>query len=85
MSKVRFAAEFPGAKQVHLAGDFNNWDPTELRMRHKQKGQDVFVATVDLQPGRHQYKYVVDGEWMCAPDAPCECACEGVENNVVEV
>jgi 1,4-alpha-glucan branching enzyme len=85
MSKIRFAAEFPAARRVYIAGDFNGWDPADLRMRRAHKGMDSFVAKVDLEPGKHEYKFVVDGEWVCAPDVPREANSMGSDNHVIEV
>lgn len=85
MSKIRFAAEFPAARHVYLAGDFNDWDPADVRMRRKRKGEDTFVANVELEPGKHEYKFVVDGQWVCAPDVPCEANSMGSDNHIIEV
>ncbi len=85
MPKTRFEVTCPGARQVFLAGDFNTWSPEAQRMKRVKKGQDVFVALVDLLPGRYEYKYVVDGEWWCCPTAPRIPNDCGTENHVIEV
>lgn len=85
MAKTRFSAEFPGAQRVFLAGDFNGWDPEARRMKRARKGEDVFVAVVDLEAGRHEFKYVVDGEWVCDPDLPRVPDGMGADNSVIEV
>ena len=54
----------PDARQVFLAGDFNNWSPTALRMK-KVNGDWVF--SVYLAPGKTCYKFVVDGKWIIDP------------------
>ncbi len=54
------------AKEVFLAGSFNDWNPKALPMRRRTKGE--WRATLRLEPGRYEYKFVVDGEWRCAPD-----------------
>jgi 1,4-alpha-glucan branching enzyme len=47
------------AREVMLAGDFNNWDPKASPMR---KGPDgVWHLNVLLEPGRHEYRFVADG------------------------
>ena len=56
----------PKARQVYLAGDFNGWDPAALPM---SKRGGMFVKRVQLQPGEHQYKFLVDGEWQTDPAA----------------
>lgn len=70
MIATRFEVECPGATSVHLAGDFNGWAPSARRMKRQRKGEDVFVAVVDLAPGEHEFKYFVDGVWTCCPEAP---------------
>lgn len=57
----------PTAKQVFLAGSFNDWNPTAQRMR---KGKDgAFRARLALPPGEHHYKFVIDGQWSADPEA----------------
>lgn len=85
MAKVRFQVEFPGALRTHIAGDFNGWDAGARRMKRMRKGEAVFVAVLDLPPGRYEYKYLVDGEWRCCPEAPRVRNDEGIENSVIEV
>ena len=85
MPKTRFTIECPGAETVFLAGDFNDWAPQGRRMKRVRKGEDVFVAVVDLQPGRHEFKYVVDRDWVGWPQSPHVPNDVGSENSVVEV
>lgn len=56
---------FENAKTVYLAGDFNNFNETGFAMR-REKNEWVF--TVHLSPGKHCYKFVVDGQWMLDPE-----------------
>ncbi|HEU4473139.1 MAG TPA: glycogen-binding domain-containing protein [Flavisolibacter sp.] len=54
-----------GAKTVFLAGDFNGWNPNSLPMR--RDGND-WVFRVHLSPGKHLYKFIIDGKWVIDPD-----------------
>ena len=66
---VRFLLRAPGAREVHLVGDFNHWsvDATPLE---DPDGNGIWTVTVPLPPGRYQYKFLVDGEkWEVEPDA----------------
>jgi 1,4-alpha-glucan branching enzyme len=74
----------PGSR-VFLAGSFNKWDPTAKEMTDR-KGDGVFTATLNLPPGEHQYKFVVDGTW-CADPACKESVPNGhgTFNSVVRV
>jgi len=59
----RFAAP-AGAQQVTLAGSFNGWDASATPMSDPD-GDGVFEATLELRPGPHQYKFVVNGtQWI---------------------
>ncbi|WP_210464581.1 glycogen-binding domain-containing protein [Rufibacter roseolus] len=53
------------AKEVYVAGDFNNWDPKALLMR--KEGND-WVFNVHLPIGKNRYKFIVDGDWIIDPD-----------------
>ncbi len=65
---VLFTYIAPDARTVHLAGDFNGWDATALPLI---KGDDgVWSVTVALPPGEHEYKFVVDDQWLEDPDNP---------------
>lgn len=55
---------FENAKTVFLSGDFNNWSPNSFAM--KKQGNE-WVASVHLDPGKHLYKFVVDGNWILDP------------------
>jgi 1,4-alpha-glucan branching enzyme len=60
----RFTA--PGAMSVLLVGDFTHWQQKGIPMR---KGRDgVWTASVELPPGKHHYRFIVDGEWRDDPE-----------------
>jgi glycosidase len=65
-ARVTFAHRPERAESaVFLAGDFNGWSPTKTRM--ERMGDGVFRATVEVEEGRHAYKFVVDGKWIADP------------------
>src|SRR5690242_20824005 len=66
-SSIPFAFPAPEARQVSLAGDFNNWDSKATPM-HKG-GDGVWHVGVALTPGRHEYRFVADGVWQDDPAA----------------
>jgi len=47
-----------GGSNVALAGTFNSWK--QQPMKKTNKGHEL---TVNLTPGKHEFKYVVDGHW----------------------
>jgi 1,4-alpha-glucan branching enzyme len=66
--EVEFVYESPIAKEVYLAGDFNDWSFNSLPMRKAEDGK--WRIRVPLSPGRHEYRYIVDGDWQ---NDPCAC------------
>ncbi len=78
---IRFTYYDPTAQQVYLAGDFNNWDPTALPMERDETG--LWSVTLRLSPGRHEYKFVVDGQWVADPANPITAGAYG--NSVIQV
>lgn len=62
---VVVSAEAPKAKEVFVAGTFNNWDPRSHPLT--RTGDGNWVRTLDLPAGRYEYKFVIDGEWCCEP------------------
>ncbi|MBL7140936.1 MAG: isoamylase early set domain-containing protein [Planctomycetes bacterium] len=71
-----------GATDVSVAGDFTAWEPVGMK---KQRG-GTYAVTLEVPPGSHEYRLVVDGLWMADPDhhnrAPNPF---GSVNSVVEV
>ena len=60
---IRFSVRNGQVKKAEVAGDFSGWRPVAMK---KQKGE--FVALVPAEPGSHQYKFLLDGQWMIDPD-----------------
>jgi chromosome partitioning protein len=61
-----FSFKADGAKEVHLVGDFNNWRISNDSLLW-QKEEGVWQKRVFLEPGRHRYKFVIDGRWTTDP------------------
>ena len=66
---VVFALEYPQAREVYLCGDFNQWSPARGRM-FLRSGQRRWEKRVTLPPGRYEYKFLVDGQWIHDTRAP---------------
>ena len=49
------------------------------------KSQKDFVALIDLPVGEHQYKFVVDDEWVLDTNQPTVKDKDGMKNNVIKV
>jgi len=82
--RTAFKLHAPEAKQVFVAGCFNNWDPTADALRQGEAG--TWTCTLMLEPGEHEYRFVVDGEWWDDPFAAERRANEfGCENCLIIV
>ncbi|MCX5801613.1 MAG: glycogen-binding domain-containing protein [Candidatus Eisenbacteria bacterium] len=83
-SEVEFTLSAPDAKSVYLAGDFNNWAGDKDGMK---KGQDgIWRIKIAIPAGKHEYKFVVDGQWNVDPDNPNKVADPyGGFNSVIDV
>jgi 1,4-alpha-glucan branching enzyme len=80
---IPFTFEAPAARQVSLAGDFNNWDPKAMPMHIGPDG--VWHLSVGLTPGRHEYRFVADGVWRDDPAAQQRTANDLGSENCVKV
>ncbi len=65
--RIRIAFHDEHARQVSLAGTFNEWRPTATPMLTLGGGR--WVKELLLPPGRYEYLFVVDGEWRSDPAA----------------
>eukprot|EP00873_Tetraselmis_striata_P021949 jgi/Tetstr1/442213/TSEL_030360.t1 len=64
MTTFRWPAAL-GGEEVGLIGSFSNWENAMPLGKSSETGD--FVRTLPLTPGTYQYKYLVDGKWMCSP------------------
>ncbi len=63
--KATFKLQAPGATQVYVAGCFNDWDATANPLEQDDEG--VWTCTLLVEPGEHEYRFVVDGVWWDDP------------------
>ena len=57
----------PAARQVFVAGSFNGWKPETTPLAPLGNGR--WQGELKLGPGRHEYLFVVDGQWRPDPNA----------------
>jgi neopullulanase len=69
-------------QSVVVAGEWNAWSPSALPM---QAGAQGWSASVDLPPGLHAYKLVVDGNWTLDAAQPLRKWVGDVENSAIKV
>lgn len=66
---VQFVLADHNAKDVAVAGDFNDWDVAATPLTDPD-GNGVWTGLVALRPGVHKYMFVVDGKrWVTDPEA----------------
>lgn len=68
--KVVFEYFAPQAEKVELAASFNGWNPSKTSLRKDRDGK--WKTTVNLPPGRYEYRFQVDGIWQ-NDQRPVEC------------
>ena len=81
---VQFVFVAPEARQVALVGDFNDWDAEATPLQ--VQGGEMWTVEIPLEPGRHRYAFIVDGEELVAdPQAPRAPGGFGAPSSVVTV
>jgi len=65
--KEAFTYFAPTAENVMLVGDFTGWNQNPISLKKQKDG--TWKATVPLEPGEHQYRFLVDGQWQ--DDSQC--------------
>ena len=64
---IHFELFSPGAREVCIAGTFNDWTPETGKM--SRQGDGRWVRNLTLKPGTYEYRFVVDGKWEADPNA----------------
>jgi len=72
-----------GGDRVFVTGSFNNWQG-KIMMHKNEDNPQEFVLVIDIAPGVHHYKFIVDDDWRINPDLPTVGTGQD-KNNVVEV
>lgn len=67
LRRVRFGYFKPEARDVHVVGSFNGWDPRATPLRRDALGD--WSIEIGLPVGEHRYRFFVDGEWRDDPSA----------------
>ena len=67
LESVRIGYFNPDAREVFLAGTFNNWETNTLALERDKTGN--WSVELSLPPGEYRYRLVVDGQWRDHPGA----------------
>lgn len=63
--RLTFRLHAPEANSVHVSGTFCEWRPDAHPLKKDAKG--TWKTQVSLPPGRHEYRFLVDGIWQDDP------------------
>jgi len=66
LNEVTVSINAPQAKEVYVAGDFNNWILDNKSRMEQHNGS--WVKKLPLKSGRYHYRFVVDGKWTEDPN-----------------
>ncbi len=64
--QVELVLEMPEAQSAAIAGTFNDWNSQQAQMR---RDGNAWKITLPLKPGRYEYRFLVDGQWVNDPKA----------------
>jgi len=82
LKRVNFTLFAQEAQNVYVAGNFNGWDTHSHPLKKESKG--MWKISINLEPGRYEYRYLVDGEWQNDPNCTTFAANTfGSENCVI--
>ncbi len=66
LREVAFTLAAPEAKEVYVAGDFNNWILDSHSRMEQHNGN--WLKRVNLKSGTYHYRFVIDGRWSEDPN-----------------
>ncbi len=64
--KITFQIQAEPGSTIYVAGNFNEWSPIKNKLKERN---GIYSATLLLPRGRHEYKFVADGNWRHDPRA----------------
>jgi len=68
LTEVAFSVFLPQAKEVYIAGDFNNWQLDNSSRMEQDNG--TWKRKIRLTTGKHHYRFIIDGKWTEDPNNP---------------
>lgn len=71
------------ARIVAVAGTFNNWNQSQFIFA---RVDGEWICRINLPPGKYEYKFIADGNWLIDPRNPkTKYDDRGIENSVLIV
>jgi DnaK suppressor protein len=65
VKRCQIAILAPNARTVAVTGNFCDWVQDSHPLSHRPDG--TWLTTLNLPPGRYEYRFVVDGNWQDDP------------------
>ncbi|MCJ1307526.1 hypothetical protein MMC25_001172 [Agyrium rufum] len=72
-----------GGERVYVTGTFTEWTKKYRMMKNPETG--IFTVTIDLPPGTHHARFLVDGEMQLSEGLPTAVDFNGILINYFEV
>ncbi len=84
LKRQTFSFNAPNARSVQLVGSFTHWQQAPINLR--RGGDGIWRTSIELEPGTHHYRFLVDGEWRDDPECTVRVANPfGTQNAVRQV
>lgn len=64
---VQFEVSAEPGSRVSVAGTFNNWDPEATPLADNLE-IGHYKVSLHIPKGKHEYKFVVNGDWVSDPN-----------------
>jgi 1,4-alpha-glucan branching enzyme len=58
---MRLSHHEPEAREIFVAGSFNDWNPREHPLIRDASGN--WSVELELPPGEYRYRLIIDGRW----------------------
>jgi chromosome partitioning protein len=68
LNGIVITVKAPDAKEVYIAGEFNNWKLDENSRMEQTNG--CWTKYLNLNTGKYRYRFVIDGNWTEDPANP---------------
>jgi hypothetical protein len=84
--QVTFIFEHEEQARINVAGSFNSWSKDQSTLVNENGGK-IYKVTLTLTPGRHEYKFVINGQhWVSDPkNSKSNTDKEGNTNSLLEL
>lgn len=64
--RLVFCSTVRNPKTVAVAGDFSDWEVLPM----ERVDENCYALTLRLRPGKYEYGFLVDGQWVADPFSP---------------